>query len=436
MFSRGEKELKKLYIFLPEYFSEIKSKLEKLSTYENAKGLDAILLKIINSKNLNPYQKYLFYRDALVRYGRINKTNLKFVPVPQVKHITYRPKVNEIKPGKRTSTKKAKREKAFDQSRLTLADMDVDHDETQNNSIDEFYPAQENLMLARSSNIDNLFTTEVPTNNEQNITVPSDVPIDENLEISLHQQAQEFLEEPDPTNIVRVDTTLDKNYRSFVHLPSQAEIVVPVPDPQQQQQQQSSSLIQPDILLTPATSKETSLLPVIRQSRRKSFVNKSKSTPIPSTPSILLRNRSVKRRTTDSIETIRKNLKEEKKKIKLDKEAVKHKAEKFLRVARRRPRALKAHEQWDPNVYTTAQDLEIARTANLVKRTKKKMQVKDKKTNLSAQINKLREKALQRNQKDLEKQQLLQEQSNWEAIKEASKNKEPNHNFLWQEYRV
>lgn len=353
MFTQREKELKKLYILTPEYFNEIKTKFDNIKQLENVQGLDATVFKIINNKSLDQYQKFLYYREALLKFLKTYKEDkvepsthniIKPVHLPNnfdsvtstleaepsiLEHDLSAAETSKFDPGlmRHSSTPKIKRNAIS--RRLKTNRFDNARNISFNDSFDNQSNDANNFISKRSPSLSQLFSS---LNKSSKSSVNSNA-----LETELHRQAQNFVEEVDPTNIVRKDFSLNQDHRTFTHLPSQAEISIPVASAQYALNKNLNTTNTQDVTMRSLPTSPQSnvdkehindeIIKSISQSNlqktqspspplpSKIHQRKSKSSEKSKSPTfITLRNRSVKRRTTESIGALRKTLKEEKEK--------------------------------------------------------------------------------------------------------------------------
>lgn len=257
--------------------------------------------------------------------------------------------------------RKVHKQLRFDESRSSLTNDENLDDSLNVRRLSSINPFAEDL----SSSISELFNTahqEIndDDDNEISFTTKTKPAVrNEELEFELHKFAQQLFDEADPKNVVRKDQTLGTEKREFIHLPSMKEISIDVltmlknlyPEefpPQEVKSNKKNVSFEP---MDTIPIKRKSFTP----SKRKSITPKKRIYSY-----LELRNRDVKRRTSDSLDTLRKNLKDEKKRAK---QALPE-FHRILRVAARGK-----NKPWSRSNYSSLAELSKARVENLAQRT-------------------------------------------------------------------
>lgn len=290
MLIKSNTDLKKLYVLTPEYFDELQQQTKNFNL-DSFDSLDKILFKIILNKSLNSYQKWYYYREALINFYKKNsafyntsalssinyesdvseaqkhtetpeaipstvENNLKHlrennqsleIPTTQVDTLGAKPKKNKL-PNHHDRIRKdhiVKKKLRFDLNRSLRNQIEGSEnnelrfdlnrslrnqiEDSENNVLDESY------FLAKSSPFRSIFSpsraslsgSEKPIESRTSDFI-KDFISDPDLEVELHKEAQELLEARNPQDVIKDKNSLGLFQRTFIHKPTEQIVHVDV----------------------------------------------------------------------------------------------------------------------------------------------------------------------------------------------------------------
>lgn len=328
----NKEQYKKLFVLSPKYFNKLKQQYDP--KIDDNHPLDHIMFKILQNQQININKKWLMYRDALLKYNELKKENNILVSEKSLNNKEQLKK-DEASPSDVTKLSKTNPSYIWDyeqyktpfssqQRRVSFAPS---YDT--NSKLFNTYRKPDKAVLDSSmnssdsisdssNNRDEMFEFD-PKNNDDSVDK-------EAVEEQLYNIAKESLGETNEENVIRLDDTLGENYRVFTN-PKTHDMVAVEVSPVQNSIKNNVQIslkkqIEPRQDVSPVLDKNNEF----SVSRRQPKLIHVGSTPITSASdvenrrSMHLRNRSVKRRLTSSLQKERNERKEKKRKKKGDQE--------------------------------------------------------------------------------------------------------------------
>lgn len=314
----NKEQYKKLFVLSPKYFNKLKQQYDP-KIFDN-QPLDHVMFKILQNQQININKKWLMYRDALLKFNELKKEN-KFLVSEKSLNNKEQIKKDHASPSDVTKLSKTNPSYLWDyepfktpfQSQQRKVSFAPSYDT--NSKLFNTYRKHDNSDLDSSmnssTNQDEMFEFD-PKNKDDSVDK-------EAVEQQLYNIARESLGEPNEENVIRLDDTLGDNYRVFTN-PKTHDMVAVEVSPVQNSiknnvQVSLQKQIEPRQDVSPVLDKNDEF----SVSRRQPKLIHVGSTPITSVSdaeerrSMHLRNRTVKRRLTASLQKERREKKSRKK---------------------------------------------------------------------------------------------------------------------------
>lgn len=233
-----KEQYKKLYVLSPQYYDKLQKQRVKVTPDQ---PLDQLLLNIMQNKQPNVYKKWLMYKNALIKFRESKDKNT--LKIPQVKepeidkNITF--KTPHFKKLLKTTpsyhwdfeniietpvTSKPRKSVTFPKN-LNNSQSDLfnkyrkQNDDGFLNSTQEDEDDSNEILNIFDQTPEQIFDStrnpELKEIFEHNLNNSSDKTKNEEIEQELFNIAQRSLGEQNEQNIVRLDNTLDDDFRAF-----------------------------------------------------------------------------------------------------------------------------------------------------------------------------------------------------------------------------
>lgn len=349
----NKEQYKKLFVLSPKHYEKLQKQQNKIAPDQ---PLDQMLFKILQYNQPNVYKKWLMYKNALIKFKESKDKNTLKIPQNKVeknaKDITFAtPHLSKLlrkeptyywdsdfynqqtpvttKPRKSVTFLKNFGESQNDLFNKYRTQDDISENDSLNSNTGGFlntsieHPVFDST---RNPQINELFNKSTPNRNLQeaelfdynlNNSNSSSSSKDENedVEQELFKLAKKSFGEPNEENIVRLDDTLNKNFRVFENRKTRDLVAIEV--------EPVKSFVENDMPLSLQQQEEprTSVSPVVRnideytsEERQPRFIRVGEtalsSEGLPNendtsrAKSIHLRNRTIKRRRSGSLSRV------------------------------------------------------------------------------------------------------------------------------------
>lgn len=326
----NREQYKKLFVLSPKYFNKLRKQYDAKGFGDHP--LDHVMSQIMQNNQTSINKKWLMYRDALIKFNELKKENNFLAPEKSIKieeQIKNEPSASDV-----TKLSKTNRSYFWDYEQYKTPNV------AQKRRVSFAAPYNTNSKLFNTYRKPDGYELDSTMNNSESSSklqstfdsnsnqdemfefdpekIRNDSMDKEAVEEQLYKIAKESLGETNEENVIRLDDTLGENYRVFTN-PKTRDLVAVEVSPVQNSLKNNVHLslkkqVEPRKDVSPVLDKNDDF----EVSRRQAKLIHVGSTPITSTNdgekrrSMHLRNRTVKRRLTTSLQKERKEKKSRK----------------------------------------------------------------------------------------------------------------------------